>query len=71
MPMTGRPRLDPRRLQALAFSDAARSRDIGLRTRRDAALSPIANDFVDRHSRTATEWLPGQQSIKKVKWVDK
>jgi DNA-binding transcriptional LysR family regulator len=55
MPMTSRPLLDALGLQALAFSDADLSRDVGLITRRDETLSPVATDFVDLLFRTANE----------------
>jgi len=55
MPMTGRPLFEALGLEALSFADADLSRDVGLLTLRDQALSPIATDFVDLLFRMANE----------------
>jgi DNA-binding transcriptional LysR family regulator len=55
MPMTSRPLLDALGLKALAIADADLSRDVGLLTRRDQELSPVATAFVDLLFRTAKE----------------
>lgn len=47
MPMTSRAFLDALGLEALSFEDADLRRDVGLLTRRDHALAPVARDFID------------------------
>ena len=47
MPMTSRAFLDALELEALSFEDADLRRDVGLLTRRDHALAPVARDFID------------------------
>lgn len=53
MPMTSRAFLDALGLEALSFDDADLRRDVGLLTRRDHALAPVASEFIDLLTRHA------------------